>query len=175
LLLIEEPEAHLHTQRQLRVMRSLQGQAQEQGIQIIVTTHSPNLASAIELDNMVMIRKGRAFSLAEGQTELEKSDYRFLERFLDVTKANLFFACGVMIVEGDAENILLPTLATLIGRDFTEHGVSIVNVGSVGLRRYARIFQRKDAQNDGQLDIPSRLRDRHGRYARLRTHDNWMR
>jgi putative ATP-dependent endonuclease of OLD family len=154
LLLIEEPEAHLHTQRQLRVMRSLQEQAQEQGIQIIVTTHSPNLASAIELDNMVMIRKGRAFSLAEGQTELEKSDYRFLERFLDVTKANLFFACGVMIVEGDAENILLPALATLIGRDFTEHGVSIVNVGSVGLRRYARIFQRKDAQNDGQLDIP---------------------
>ena len=154
LLLIEEPEAHLHTQRQLRVMRSLQEQAQEQGIQIIVTTHSPNLASAIELDNMVMIRKGRAFSLAEGQTELEKSDYRFLERFLDVTKANLFFACGVMIVEGDAENILLPALATLIGRNFTEHGVSMVNVGSVGLRRYARIFQRKDAQNDGQLDIP---------------------
>ena len=154
LLLIEEPEAHLHTQRQLRVMRSLQEQAQEQAIQIIVTTHSPNLASAIELDNMVMIRKGRAFALAEGQTELEKSDYRFLKRFLDVTKANLFFACGVMIVEGDAENILLPTLATLLGRDFTEHGVSIVNVGSVGLRRYARIFQRKDAQKDGQLDIP---------------------
>ena len=80
-----------------------------------------------------MIRKGRAFSLAEGQTGLDKSDYRFLERFLDVTKADLFFACGVMIVEGDAENILLPALATLIGRDFTEHGVSIVNVGSVGL------------------------------------------
>jgi putative ATP-dependent endonuclease of OLD family len=152
LLLIEEPEAHLHTQRQLRVMQSLQEQAAAHGLQIIVTTHSPNLASAIELNNMVIIRNGKAFSLAEGLTELSTSDYRFLKRFLDVTKANLFFACGVSIVEGDAENILLPTLATLLDRDFTAHGVSIVNVGGVGLRRYARIFQRKNMQ--AQLDIP---------------------
>jgi putative ATP-dependent endonuclease of the OLD family len=154
LLLIEEPEAHLHSQRQLRVMRSLQEHAAEKDIQVIVTTHSPNLASAIELNNIVMIHTGRAFSLAEGQTELERSDYRFLERFLDVSKANLFFARGVVIVEGDAENILLPTLARLLGRDLTEHGVSIVNVGGVGLRRYARIFQRKDTAKDGHLAIP---------------------
>ena len=153
LLLIEEPEAHLHTQRQLRVMQSLQEQAAAHVLQIIVTTHSPNLASAIELNNMVIIRKGKAFSLAEGLTELSTSDYRFLKRFLDVTKANLFFACGVSIVEGDAENILLPTLASLLDRDFTAHGVSIVNVGGVGLRRFARIFQRKNMQA-GQLDIP---------------------
>jgi putative ATP-dependent endonuclease of OLD family len=157
MLLIEEPEAHLHPQRQLQVMRFMQEEAKKKGIQIIVTTHSPNLASAIELNNMVMIRKGHAFSMAEGQTELDHSDYRFLERFLDVTKANLFFARGVMIVEGDAENILLPTLAKMLGRDFTEHGVSIVNVGGVGLRRYGRIFQRKDVneeEKDKQLDIP---------------------
>lgn len=155
LLLIEEPEGHLHAQRQLRVMKFMQEQASKNGIQIIVTTHSPNLASAIELNNMVMIRNGRAFSMAEGQTELEPSDYQFLKRFLDVTKANLFFARGVMIVEGDAENILLPALANLLDHDFTEHGVSIVNVGGVGLRRYARIFQRKDAkEKNQQLDIP---------------------
>ena len=157
LLLIEEPEAHLHAQRQLRAMRFLQGQAEGKGIQIIVTTHSPNLASAINLNNIVMIDNRRAYSMAEGQTKLEPSDYRFLQRFLDVTKANLFFARGVVIVEGDAENILLPTLARLLGRDFTEHGVSIVNVGGVGLRRYARVFQRKDVKNEEkekQLRIP---------------------
>jgi len=154
MLLIEEPEAHLHTQRQLRVMKSLQEQAKEKSIQVIVTTHSPNLASAIDLANMVMIRNAHAFSMAVDETELEPSDYRFLERFLDVTKANLFFARGVMIAEGDAENILLPTLANVVGRDFTEHGVSIVNVGGVGLRRYARIFRRKNAEKDGQIDIP---------------------
>jgi len=154
LLLIEEPEAHLHAQRQLRAMKFLQEQAKSKGVQVIITTHSPNLASAIDVNNIVMIHSKRAFSMANGQTALEPSDYRFLQRFLDVTKANLFFARGIMIVEGDAENILLPTLARLIGRDFTEHGVSVVNVGGVGLRRYARIFQRKDVDADGELDIP---------------------
>ena len=156
LLLIEEPEAHLHPQKQLRVMKALQTLANEDGIQIIVTTHSPNLASVIELDNFILLRKSRAFALNKESTKLSVSDYGFLQRFLDVTKANLFFARGVMIVEGDAENILLPTLATILERDFTENGVSIVNVGGVGLSRYARIFMRKNFTQAPPtlLDIP---------------------
>lgn len=156
LLLLEEPEAHLHAQRQLRVMKFMQEILNRDGntVQVIISTHSPNLASAIELGNIVIVRKGRAFSLAQGQTELDRSDYRFLERFLDVTKANLFFARGVMIVEGDSENLLIPTLANIMGKDFTTYGVSIVNVGGVGLRRYARIFQRRNVEKDQELDVP---------------------
>ena len=45
-------------------------------------------------------------------------DYKFLRRFLDATKANLFFAKGVVMVEGDAEVLLLPALAEKIGRPF---------------------------------------------------------
>jgi len=159
LLMIEEPEAHLHPQRQLRLMAFLQEQASKkrpdgQCIQIIVTTHSPNLASDVKLDNLVLIRDGHGYSMAEGQTKLTKSDYRFLQRFLDVTKANLFFARGVVIVEGDAESILLPVIARLIGRDFENYGVSVVNVGGVGLGRYGRIFLRKNLDLDGQVSIP---------------------
>ena len=159
LLLIEEPEAHLHPQRQLRLMQFLQKQAKKaredgQQIQIIVTTHSPNLASAIKLANLILLDGAKGFPLHGEATQLEESDYRFLERFLDVTKANLFFARGVLIVEGDGENILLPTLARLIGRDLTEHGVSVVNVGSTGLRRFGRIFQRRAPEADGTISVP---------------------
>lgn len=159
LLLIEEPEAHVHAQRQLRLIQYLQKivdlkEDKENKPQVIITTHSPNLASEIDLNNLVIIRAGKAFSTADGETELDSNDYKFLSRFLDVTKANLFFARGVMIVEGDAENILMPTLATCIGKGFTKHGVSMVNVGGVGLRRYAKIFMRKNPAQDGIQPAP---------------------
>lgn len=152
LLLIEEPEAHLHPQRQLRLMEFLRQAAEgkvegaNRSVQVLLSTHSPNLASKIPLANLVLLEGRRAFPLANGQTELEIGDYRFLERFLDVTKANLFFAHGVLIVEGVAEAILLPVLAKLIGNDLTEHGISVVNVGGTGLRRFSRIFRRKDQE-----------------------------
>ncbi|GAB5542176.1 MAG: AAA family ATPase [Sandaracinaceae bacterium] len=150
LLLVEEPEAHLHPQRQLRLMSFLTNAAKGQvensprAVQVILSTHSPNLASSIPLENLVILEGARAFPLAEGLTKLEAGDYRFLERFLDVTKADLFFAHRVIVVEGDAEALLLPTLARLIGADLTEHGVTVINVGGTGLRRFSRIFQRRD-------------------------------
>ena len=159
LLLIEEPEAHLHPQRQLRLMEFLLQAAEgriegmDRSVQVLLSTHSPNLASKIPLKNLILMDGQQAFSLAKEQTKLEDGDYRFLERFLDVTKANLFFAHGVLIVEGYAEAILLPELARLLGNDLTEYGVSIVNVGSKGLRRFSRIFQRMN-QGAPTIDIP---------------------
>ncbi|UXN33356.1 ATP-dependent endonuclease [Glutamicibacter sp. M10] len=147
LLLIEEPEAHLHPQRQLQLMSFLEGRATRQDgqppVQVIISTHSPILASKVKVENIVLVNESQAFSLAQDRTMLSKSDYGFLTRFLDATKSNLFFAQGVIVVEGDAEKLLLPTIARILGRDLTKFGVSIVNVGSTGLRRYTRIFQRQ--------------------------------
>ncbi len=155
LLLVEEPEAHLHPQMQLLLMDFLQKRSSNQrgaSLQTIVTTHSPNLASKVDLQNLILMHGGVAYPLASQYTKLDESDYRFLQRFLDVTKANLFFAKGVLIIEGDAENILIPALANLLGRPFHKYGVSIVSVGHRGLFRYARIFQRADGQ-----DLPIRV------------------
>lgn len=142
LLLIEEPEAHLHPQLQARVLEMLSARAAKDNIQILLSTHSPNIAASAPVENIILICKGRTFPLRKNETKLDDSDYKYLSRFLDVTKANLFFARGVLIVEGSAEELLLPALAEACGYSFTANGISVVNVGSVGLFRYARVFQR---------------------------------
>ncbi|UYV12358.1 MAG: AAA family ATPase [Phycisphaera sp.] len=155
LILIEEPEAHLHPQLQVRLLeffRSETGADTNGGLQILLTSHSPNIACKVPLPDITLMHAGRAFSLAPIHTKLDPSDYEFLERFLDVTRSELLFARGLLVVEGDAEAIAIPIISDLIGCSLSERGVSIINVGSVGLFRYSRILQRTDGP-----DIPVRV------------------
>lgn len=140
LCLIEEIEAHLHAQAQIRLIEFLNKKKEQQ---FILTTHSPNLASKVDLNKIIISKSDNVFPISNS-TYLENEDFEFLRRFLDVTKANLFFAEGIIIVEGDAENILVPTIAEIIERPLHEYGVSIINVGSKALLRYAKIFKRSD-------------------------------
>ena len=145
LLLLEEPEAHLHPQQQLRLMDFLTERSSagaEHPVQVILTTHSPVLASRSAPEDITLVIEGAAFSLAHGQTRLDYSDYQFLRRFLDSTKADIFFARAVLLAEGPSEAILVPAIAEALGYSFSKFGVSVVAVGTTGLFRYARIFQR---------------------------------
>ena len=151
LCLIEELEAHLHPQAQLRVINTLKEISEKQNTQFILTSHSTTLGSSIDLQDLILCKDNCVYPMREDKTKLAKGDYKFLQRFLDSTKANLFFARGVIMVEGDAENILVPTIAEIIGKPLYKHGVSIVNVGSTAFQRYANIFMRKDGN---QLNIP---------------------
>lgn len=144
LALIEEIEAHLHPQAQVRLIDAIQKIGEENNIQFILTSHSPNLASKVKLDNLIVCKGGNAYPMGPSSTKLRSGDYYFLERFLDSTKANLFFSSGTILVEGDAENILVPVIAKYIGRDLSRGGVSIVNVGSTAFLRYANIFLREE-------------------------------
>jgi putative ATP-dependent endonuclease of OLD family len=140
--LVEELEAHLHPQAQMQVIESLQKQ---NAIQLILTTHSPNLTSKLKLENLIICNNGNAFPMGSEYTKLDSDDYKFLEKFLDTTKANLFFAKGIILVEGWAEEILIPSISKNIDVNLTEKGISIVNVGSLAYNRYANIFLRKEA------------------------------
>ena len=186
-LLIEEPEAHLHPQHQTLFMEVLAARAakadpeQENGqqqVQILLTTHSPQLAAGAELETMTMVVGHRAYPLAQAQTKLEAGDYEFLRRFLDATKANLFFARGLIMVEGDGEHLLLPALAEKIGRPLSRHGVSTINVGHRGLFRYSRILQRSSGPAMGipvalvpDRDIPPS--EAKHLVGKRRTEDEW--
>ena len=145
LALVEELEAHLHPQYQLRLVEYISSHHKNE--QFILTTHSITLASKIKLANLIVLMGNEAFPMSSEYTMMTPADYNFLERFLDATKSNLFFAKGLIMVEGDAENLLIPAIAQLIGKNLHEYGVSVVNVGSTAYKRYVSIFKRKDGKS----------------------------
>lgn len=144
LTLIEELEAHIHPQLQLRLIDYFD---REQNFgQFILTTHSITLGATIPLKKLIVMMNNKALPMDEESTLCTEQDYKFLNRFLDATKANLFFAKGLLLVEGDAENLLIPTIAKIIGRDLHRYGVSVVNIGSTTYKRYINIFKRKNGE-----------------------------
>lgn len=147
LALVEELEAHLHPQYQLRLIEYISSQQVNE--QFILSTHSITLASKIKLANLIVLKGNETFPMSSEYTKMTPADYNFLERFLDATKANLFFARGLILVEGDAENLLVPAIAQLINKNIYDHGISVVNVGSTAYNRYVNIFKRKDGKSFG--------------------------
>lgn len=152
LCLIEELEAHLHPQAQLRMIKYLQKEFDNNtnSSQLILTTHSVTLASSIKLGNLIICKNEEVFPMGSNYTKLDNDDYKFLEIFLDVTKSNLFFAKGVIFVEGEAEAILVPTIAEILGKPLYNYGISVVNIGGIAFLRYSKIFLRKE----GNMNIP---------------------
>ena len=142
-LLVEEPEAHLHPQLQDLLMRYLERRVEER-VQVVATTHSPNLASSAGVERITVLTREKRTSPVVARAVagfgLDDKELLHLGRFLDVTKASLLFARGVLLVEGVAEQILAPEAATSLGRSLSEHGVSVINVGGLSFAPFASLF-----------------------------------
>jgi len=117
-----------------------------------VTSNSPQFAAAAELNRLVVVTRTRGVVRASAHSirDVDMSDLEraHVRRFLDVTKATLFFARGVILVEGVSEQLLLPHLARMVERNLADGGVTIINIGGVAFSHFARLF------GDSGLPIP---------------------
>jgi putative ATP-dependent endonuclease of OLD family len=142
-MLIEEPEAHLHPQLQDLLMGFIESEAGD-GTQVIVTSHSPNFASSAQVDRLAVISRpsgvATPFGRLPGRFGLAPEQLAYLRRFLDVTKAALFFARGVILVEGIAEQLLISELARRLGKPLAPAGVSVINIGGVAFAPFTDLF-----------------------------------
>jgi putative ATP-dependent endonuclease of OLD family len=142
-LLVEEPEAHLHPQLQDLLMRFLESEAVGP-TQVVVTTHSPSFASSARVERLIVLARPSATARPEARLPrdfgLEPTQLAYLRRFLDVTKSSLFFARAVILVEGVAEQLLVPVIAERIGRPLAPNGVAVINIGGVAFPPFTDLF-----------------------------------
>lgn len=144
-LIVEEPEAHLHPQLQavlLQYLESIKAVDGEKPVQLFVTSHSPNFASIANLDSLVCLvdEGGSVATFFPRNIEFKKGKREKLERYLDVTRAELFFARRVIFVEGAAELMMVDALAKRIGCDLRQHGVSLISVEGLNFDSFLPLF-----------------------------------
>ncbi|MAO81277.1 MAG: ATP-dependent endonuclease [Henriciella sp.] len=147
LILVEEPEAHLHAQVQQVFIRKaydvlrnhgLLGKGTDFQTQLIVSTHSSHVAHEVDFANLRYFKRrpaetgGVPTSVVANLTSLfgdNDETTRFVRRYLKTTHCDLFFADGVILLEGAAERILVPHFIRHHHHELAARYISLLEVG----------------------------------------------
>ncbi|WP_017473220.1 ATP-dependent nuclease [Amphibacillus jilinensis] len=151
IMLIEEPEAHIHHHIQKTLFEGLS--LEKTYTQILMTTHSVHLAEASEISKMNILKSFNNSTIVMqpskylnifAEQRLEKKNLNLIkavERYLDVKRNGLLFSKGVVLVEGDAEEIIIPEIIKKVfGLNLDELGIGLINVGSTAFEYVASLF-----------------------------------
>lgn len=156
-LVIEEPEAHLHPLAQQWLSRKIHTMSAE-GVQVVVTTHSPAFLDLAHVDGIACTRKPdetsatavvqhhirslvnhcRALS-ADKADEGNLADF-YAASATEELKSGLF-ARACVVVEGPTEALALPLLLEACGVDVLKAGIAVVSAGGIGsIARWVRLY-----------------------------------
>ncbi len=145
IFLVEEPEAHLHPQLTMLLADYLAKKTPgEKTPQTIVTTHSPTLAASVPpsrihvLFSDQMSGKPRCNSLANAT--MDEKERGELQRMMDITRATLYFAKAVILVEGISEALLVPALAQRLGHDLAKLHITVIPICGVAFGTFKKLL-----------------------------------
>lgn len=137
-LLIEEPEAHIHT----HIQKTIFDKYHFMNTQVITSTHSTHISSASKISAINVFSKGNNESIVcHPSNGLSDDECSRIERYLDAVRTTLLFAKGVILVEGDAELIIIPEMfKKVFGLSLDEIGISLINMSSTVFDHIAKLF-----------------------------------
>lgn len=153
LIAIEEPESHLHPQLQDHLAENIEEIRNESAdeMQLLITSHSTHIAAKLSLENTCVlywdsrVNDFRSHYILKGLDDKKLVDtISYLKRYLDATKSRMFFARNVILVEGFAEQFLIPVFFKVYnGKNKTieKMDCNIVNVNGVAFKHFLKVIK----------------------------------